>query len=149
MKVVVQRVSQAKVSVDQVVIGQIKQGFLLLVGIQQGDSIEDVNYLVKKIHQLRVFEDEHQKMNLSIHDVGGSILSISQFTLLAQTQKGNRPSFVEAARPEEAIPLFEAFNEGLRATDLHVETGEFGADMQVELLNDGPVTILFDTRCKS
>lgn len=147
MKVVVQRVTKASVTVEQKVIGQIGKGFLLLVGIQKGDTPENVDYLVKKIHQLRVFEDENQKMNLSIHDVGGSILSISQFTLLANTQKGNRPSFVEAARPEEAVPLFEAFNCGLRETGLNVETGEFGADMKVELLNDGPVTIVFDTRC--
>lgn len=148
MKAVIQRVRQASVSINDETVGAIKQGFMILLGVHQEDSLEDVDYLVRKIHLLRVFEDEAGKMNKSIQEISGEILSISQFTLYAETKKGNRPSFIEAARPEKAIPLYEAFNEQLKAKGLLVETGEFGADMQVSLINDGPVTIVIDTRDK-
>ncbi|EOT40883.1 MULTISPECIES: D-aminoacyl-tRNA deacylase [Enterococcus] len=148
MKAVIQRVKSASVTIDDTIVGIIPQGFMILLGIHEEDTKEDVDYLVRKITMMRIFEDEAGKMNLNIDAVAGSILSISQFTLYADTKKGNRPSFVKAARPEQAIPLYEAFNEGLRQSGLHVETGEFGADMQVALVNDGPVTIIIDTRDK-
>ncbi len=148
MKAVIQRVKSASVTIDDTIVGSIPQGFMILLGIHEEDTKEDVDYLVRKITMMRIFEDEAGKMNLNIDAVAGSILSISQFTLYADTKKGNRPSFVKAARPEQAIPLYEAFNEGLRQSGLHVETGEFGADMQVALVNDGPVTIIIDTRDK-
>ena len=143
MKVVIQRVSQAQVAIEEQIVGQIKQGFMVLVGIHQEDTPEDVAYVVGKISKLRVFEDDEGKMNRSIQEIEGSILSISQFTLYAKTKKGNRPSFIEAARPDVSIPLYELFNQGIA-----VATGEFGADMQVSLTNDGPVTIVIDTREK-
>ncbi|MBP2100098.1 D-aminoacyl-tRNA deacylase [Enterococcus rivorum] len=146
MKAVIQRVSQAKVTIDQTTVGEITHGFMILLGIHQEDNESDVEYLVRKISKLRVFEDHEGKMNQSIQEVAGSILSISQFTLYAETKKGNRPSFIEAARPEVAIPLYELFNEKLKSENIPVETGEFGADMQVALTNDGPVTIIIDTR---
>lgn len=146
MKAVIQRVSQAKVTIDQTTVGEITHGFMILLGIHQEDNESDVEYLVRKISKLRVFEDHEGKMNQSIQEVAGSILSISQFTLYADTKKGNRPSFIEAARPEVAIPLYELFNEKLKSENIPVETGEFGADMQVALTNDGPVTIIIDTR---
>lgn len=145
MRVVVQRCSQAQVCVDDRVVGAIKKGFVLLVGIAEHDTQEDIDYLVNKIAQLRIFEDDAQKMNLSIQDVSGAILSISQFTLLANTKKGNRPSFVEAAQPEKAKAFYEKFNAQLREKGLVVETGIFGANMQVSLTNDGPVTIVYDS----
>lgn len=148
MKAVIQRVKSASVTIDDTIVGIIPQGFMILLGIHEEDTKEDVDYLVRKITMMRIFEDEAGKMNLNIDAVAGSILSIAQFTLYADTKKGNRPSFVKAARPEQAIPLYEAFNEGLRQSGLHVETGEFGADMQVALVNDGPVTIIIDTRDK-
>ncbi|BCA84819.1 D-aminoacyl-tRNA deacylase [Enterococcus saigonensis] len=148
MKAVIQRVKSASVTIDEQVVGEIKQGFMILLGIHVEDTIEDVDYLVRKITMMRIFEDDAGKMNLNIDAVAGSILSISQFTLYADTKKGNRPSFVKAARPEQAVPLYQAFNEGLRQSGLSVETGEFGADMQVALVNDGPVTIIIDTRDK-
>ncbi len=146
MRAVVQRVSSAQVTVDNSIIGQINQGFVVLLGIHQEDAIADVQYLVKKITQLRVFEDADGKMNDSLAAIHGGILSISQFTLYAQTKKGNRPSFVAAARPEVAEPLYEAFNQALREQNIPVATGMFGAHMQVSLVNDGPVTIIYDTR---
>lgn len=146
MRAVVQRVSSAQVTVDNSIIGQIHQGFVVLLGIHQEDTIADVQYLVKKITQLRVFEDADGKMNDSLAAIHGGILSISQFTLYAQTKKGNRPSFVAAARPEVAEPLYEAFNQALREQNIPVATGMFGAHMQVSLVNDGPVTIIYDTR---
>ncbi len=146
MRVVVQRCSRAEVRIDGIVVGKIGQGFMLLVGITETDTQVEANILAKKIAQLRVFEDTEGKMNLAIHDVGGAILSISQFTLYADCRKGNRPSFIRAARPEQASPLYDYFNETLRTTyNLQVETGRFGADMKVDFINDGPVTILLDT----
>ncbi|WP_207694123.1 D-tyrosyl-tRNA(Tyr) deacylase [Enterococcus sp. DIV0212c] len=148
MRAVIQRVSQAEVVIDQKSVGKIEQGFMILLGIHETDTTEDVAYLVRKISKLRVFEDASGKMNLSIQEIQGSILSVSQFTLYADTKKGNRPSFIEAARPEAAIPLYEAFNQQLKELDIPVETGEFGADMAVSLINDGPVTIIIDTKDK-
>lgn len=148
MRAVIQRVSEASVTIDEQVVGKIGRGFMILLGIHEEDTQEDADYLIRKIPLLRVFEDAGGKMNQSLQDVVGSVLSVSQFTLYADTKKGNRPSFVKAARPETAIPLYEYFNEGLRKAGLVVETGEFGGDMDVALINDGPVTILFDTRDK-
>ena len=148
MRAVIQRVSQAKVVVDDNTVGQIGKGFMILLGVHEQDTQTDVDYLVGKISKLRVFEDDQQKMNRSIIDVDGEILSISQFTLFADTKKGNRPSFVQAAKPDVAIPLYEAFNEGLRQAGIPVETGIFGADMKCHLVNDGPVTIIIDSQNK-
>ncbi|WP_430597441.1 D-aminoacyl-tRNA deacylase [Enterococcus sp. AZ177] len=148
MRAVIQRVTQAEVTIDQKSVGKIEQGFMVLLGIHETDNVEDVAYLVRKISKLRVFEDTAGKMNLSIQEIQGSILSVSQFTLYADTKKGNRPSFIEAARPEAAIPLYELFNKQLKSLNIPVETGEFGADMAVSLINDGPVTIIIDTKDK-
>lgn len=148
MRAVIQRVTQAEVTIDQKSVGKIEQGFMVLLGIHETDNVEDVAYLVRKISKLRVFEDTAGKMNLSIQEIQGSILSVSQFTLYADTKKGNRPSFIEAARPEAAIPLYELFNKQLKALNIPVETGEFGADMAVSLINAGPVTIIIDTKDK-
>ena len=146
MRVVLQRVSHASVTVEEKVIGQIQRGFLLLVGVTHDDAMEDMEYLVRKIVQMRIFEDEEGKLNRSIQDIGGEILSVSQFTLYADTKKGNRPSFSKAAPGDAAIEMFEQFNGLLRDTGIPVEAGQFGADMKVELLNDGPVTILLDSK---
>ena len=146
MRVVLQRVSHASVTVEEKVIGQIQRGFLLLVGVTHDDVMEDMEYLVRKIVQMRIFEDEEGKLNRSIQDIGGEILSVSQFTLYADTKKGNRPSFSKAAPGDVALEMFEQFNGLLRESGIPVETGQFGADMKVELLNDGPVTILLDSK---
>ena len=148
MRVVLQRVSHASVTVEEKVIGKIQRGFLLLVGVTHDDAMEDMEYLVRKIVQMRIFEDEEGKLNRSIQDIGGEILSVSQFTLYADTKKGNRPSFSKAAPGDVAIDMFEQFNGLLRDTGIPVETGQFGADMKVELLNDGPVTILLDSKTR-
>ena len=148
MRVVIQRVSYASVTVEEKVIGKIERGFLLLVGVTHDDAMEDMEYLVRKIVQMRIFEDEEGKLNRSIQDIGGEILSVSQFTLYADTKKGNRPSFSKAAPGDVAIEMFEQFNGLLRDTGVPVETGQFGADMKVELLNDGPVTILLDSKTR-
>ena len=148
MRIVLQRVAHASVTVDEKVIGKIQRGFLLLVGVTHDDVIEDMEYLVRKIVQMRIFEDEEGKLNRSIQDIGGEILSVSQFTLYAETKKGNRPSFSKAAPGDVAIEMFEQFNGLLRKTGIPVETGQFGADMKVELLNDGPVTILLDSKTR-
>ena len=148
MRVVLQRVSHASVTVDEEIIGKIQRGFLLLVGVTHDDAIEDMEYLVRKIVQMRIFEDEEGKLNRSIQDIGGEILSVSQFTLYADTKKGNRPSFSKAAPGDVAIEMFDQFNGLLRETGIPVETGQFGADMKVELLNDGPVTILLDSKTR-
>ncbi|GHP12713.1 D-aminoacyl-tRNA deacylase [Lentilactobacillus fungorum] len=145
MRIVLQKVNRASVSVDGVLHGKIGRGFMLLVGVKDSDGTDEINYLAHKIHKLRVFEDDNDKLNLDIDTVGGSILSISQFTLYADTKKGNRPSFVNAGEPEHAQKVYEQFNQALRDAGLEVQTGVFGADMQVDLENDGPVTILFDT----
>ena len=148
MKVVIQRVSEASVSIDGRIKSKIESGFLILLGVQIDDDDSDVEFLVKKISGLRVFNDSNGKMNLSILQVSGSILVISQFTLHASTKKGNRPSFILAARPEKAIPLYEKFIEGLRNYSIPVEAGLFGADMKVALINDGPVTVIIDSKNK-
>ncbi|WP_314256543.1 D-aminoacyl-tRNA deacylase [Granulicatella elegans] len=148
MRVVLQRVAHASVTVEEKVIGKIQRGFLLLVGVTHDDAMEDMEYLVRKIVQMRIFEDEEGKLNRSIQDIGGEILSVSQFTLYADTKKGNRPSFSKAAPGDVALKMFEQFNGLLRDTGIPVETGLFGADMKVELLNDGPVTILLDSKTR-
>ena len=146
MRVVVQRCSRAEVRIDGTSVGQIGKGFMLLVGVTDTDTQAEADLLAKKIAQLRVFEDAEGKMNLALSDIGGAILSISQFTLFADCRKGNRPSFIRAARPEIAEPLYDYFNDVLRTKyNIHVETGRFGADMKVDFINDGPVTILLDT----
>lgn len=148
MRVVIQKVSEASVSVKGEMLGAIKKGFMLLVGVGQDDDDSDVDYLARKIANLRVFEDEQGKMNLALKDVQGEILSISQFTLLANTKKGNRPSFVEAAAPETGDLLYEKLNDALREKGFEVQIGKFGAHMQVQLINDGPVTIMIDSKNK-
>lgn len=145
MRALIQRVSRASVTIENEVRGEIGQGFLVLLGITEGDSADDAVYLADKIVKLRVFTDENDKMNRALSDVGGGLLVISQFTLYGDCKKGNRPSFTGAARPDTAIPLYEAFVARCRESGLPVETGVFGADMQVELINDGPVTLWMDT----
>lgn len=147
MRIVIQRVSQASVTIDGKIAGAIQQGLLLLVGICPEDGQEDIEYAVRKISQMRIFSDQEDKMNLSVQDVGGQILSISQFTLYADTKKGNRPAFTGAAKPDLATALYDQFNQKLAQT-VPVQTGEFGADMKVSLVNDGPVTIVLDTKNK-
>lgn len=144
MKLVIQRVKNASVTVEKKVVGEIEKGFLVLIGIKIGDTKEQADYLVKKLCNLRVFTDENDKMNLSLKDVGGKLLIVSQFTLYANCNDGNRPSFIEAARPEEAIPLYEYFCEECAKRGFEVQKGIFGADMKVQLLNDGPVTIIIE-----
>lgn len=144
MRVVLQRSKASKVTIDGKVNGKIDKGYVALVGFTDGDNTEIVDKMIKKIVNLRVFEDENEKMNLSIQDIGGSILSISQFTLYADAKKGNRPSFINAMNPTEASKLYDVFNQKLGEI-LHVETGIFGADMKVEIYNDGPVTIVLDS----
>lgn len=144
MRVVIQRVKKAKVEIKGETVGQINKGLLLLVGLKNGDELPVVKKAADKVAKMRIFEDEQGKTNLSLKDVGGQILSVSQFTLLANTKKGNRPSFVEAMRPPKSEQLWQAFNEELRHDGFHVETGKFGADMQVSLQNDGPFTIVLD-----
>lgn len=149
MRAVIQRVTQASVTIHNVVKSEIGPGLLILLGIEDADGWEDIEWLAKKIAQLRIFGDADSLMNLSVQDIGGQCLVVSQFTLHASTKKGNRPSFIKAARPDVAIPLYEKFVSTLReTTGLEVQTGEFGADMKVALLNDGPVTIVMDTKAK-
>ena len=149
MKVVIQRVSHASVTIDNIVKASINKGYMILLGIEDTDTTEDIDWLSKKIVGLRIFSDAEGKMNLDIKEVNGDVLLISQFTLHAQTKKGNRPSYTKAARPEQAIPLYEQFIKQL-SVDLgkQVFTGEFGADMKVALVNDGPVTIIIDSKNK-
>ena len=149
MKIVIQRVSCASVRVERVIVGQIQQGLMLLVGVEEGDDKSDAEWLAKKILDLRIFSDSEGKMNLSVKDVNGDVLCISQFTLIAEYKKGRRPSFIKAAKPEKAMALFEYFKELIKTSGLKAESGIFGADMKVELLNDGPVTIVMDSKTKS
>lgn len=150
MKVVIQRVSEAAVKMDGSVKGSIESGLLILVGIENADSTEDVDWLASKIVSLRIFSDENGLMNLSVKEINGGILVISQFTLHAKTKKGNRPSFIDAARPEQAIPLYEKFKSALeKELGKPIQSGIFGADMKVSLINDGPVTIVIDSKNKS
>ncbi|WP_066311729.1 D-aminoacyl-tRNA deacylase [Bacillus sp. FJAT-29814] len=146
MRIVVQRSKQASVTVAGEVKGQIKSGLVLLVGVTHDDKEEDAAYLADKVANLRIFEDADEKMNLSLLDVGGEILSVSQFTLYGDTRKGRRPSFIDAARPEYAIGIYETFNKLLREKGIHVETGVFGAMMDVQLINDGPVTLIIESK---
>ena len=143
MKIVAQRVKEANVKVDGKVVGKIEDGLMLLVSFTQADTEKEIDYMVNKVLALRIFDDENGVMNRSVLDVGGSILSISQFTLYADTKKGNRPSYINALNGEEAIKLYDLFNEKLK-NHIKVETGIFGADMKVSLLNDGPVTIILE-----
>ena len=146
MRCVVQRVTHSRVTVDGEETGRIERGFMVLVGAQEGDTQADMDYCVKKICGLRIFEDENDKMNLSLKDVGGRVLLVSQFTLLGDARHGNRPSFSTAARPEAAAPVVEQMKAAIEAQGIPVETGRFQTHMMVELVNDGPVTILLDSR---
>ena len=149
MKAVIQRVKSASVSVDDKIIGEIAAGFLILLGVEQSDTQDDLNYLVKKTIGLRIFKDDNKNMNLSIQDVGGKALVVSQFTLCADTSRGRRPSFIKAANPEEADSMYQQFCEQLTMNNLSVQRGRFGAMMDVSLVNDGPVTIILDSREKN
>jgi D-tyrosyl-tRNA(Tyr) deacylase len=146
MKIVVQRSKQAQVIVNEKVVGSIQHGLVLLVGITHDDTLQDAQYLAEKVAGLRIFSDDEGKMNHSVLDCGGAILSISQFTLYGDCRKGKRPNFMAAAKPDHAEPLYEQFNNLLREKGLAVETGIFGADMDVSLVNDGPVTLVLDTK---
>jgi D-tyrosyl-tRNA(Tyr) deacylase len=149
LKVVIQRVSEAYVTIDSHIVAQIHQGLLILVGIESEDNLEDINWLVSKIAYLRIFGDANNVMNLSVKDIDGEIIVVSQFTLHALTKKGNRPSYIKAAKPEIAIPLYEKFIQLLELElGKSVQTGQFGADMKVALVNDGPVTIIIDSKNK-
>lgn len=149
MRVVIQRVSEASVTVDNAIVGSISKGYMLLIGIDENDETQDADWLVQKILNLRVFGDEEGKLNRSVMDIQGEILCVSQFTLIADYKKGNRPSFIKAAKPDKAIPLFEYFKTEISKSGLKVESGVFGADMKVALINDGPVTILMDSKTKA
>ena len=148
MRILLQRVSEGRVLINDQTVAQIKQGLTLLLGIHKYDQAKDVDYLVEKCLNLRVFEDNNGKMNLSIIDINGEILIVSQFTLYAETRKGRRPGFSESARPEVAIPLYQDFIEKIKQKMGKVEVGRFGADMKVDLINDGPVTIMIDSEDK-
>ena len=149
MKAVIQRVSQSSVTINNEIVAQIQQGLLVLVGIEDADNQEDINWLTSKIANLRIFEDENEVMNLSLKDIDGEMIVVSQFTLHALTKKGNRPSYIKASKPEIAIPLYESFIQQMEIElGKKVQTGQFGADMKVGLVNDGPVTIIIDTKNK-
>ncbi|RKS01578.1 D-aminoacyl-tRNA deacylase [Flavobacterium sp. 102] len=149
MKAVIQRVSQASVSIEGQIVADIQQGLLVLVGFEDEDNFEDINWLTAKIANLRIFGDENHVMNLSLKDINGEMIIVSQFTLHALTKKGNRPSYIKASKPDVAIPLYESFIVQMEAElDKKVQTGQFGADMKVLLLNDGPVTLIIDTKNK-
>ena len=147
MRILIQRVKKASVTIDNEVTSLINNGLLILIGVCDEDNDEDIEWLVKKAVNLRIFDDENGVMNLSVTDIGGEILAVSQFTLMASTKKGNRPSYIKAAKPEISVPLYEKFCAALEsAINKPIGTGEFGADMKVELLNDGPVTIFIDSK---
>jgi D-tyrosyl-tRNA(Tyr) deacylase len=147
LKVVLQRVSSASVTIENKTVADIQKGLLILVGIETADLQEDIDWLVGKITKIRIFEDENQVMNLSVKDIDGDIIVVSQFTLQATTKKGNRPSYIKAAKPDVAIPLYESFVQQLeKEVEKKIQTGVFGADMKVSLLNDGPVTIIIDSK---
>ncbi|WKW47451.1 D-aminoacyl-tRNA deacylase [Myroides sp. JBRI-B21084] len=149
MKAVIQRVLQASVTINNITVANISAGLLVLVGIEDADSQEDINWLTTKIAQLRIFNDENDVMNKSVQDINGDIIVVSQFTLHASTKKGNRPSYIKAAKPDVAVPLYKNFVATLeKSTQKKIQTGEFGADMKVALINDGPVTIIIDTKNK-
>ena len=149
MKAVIQRVSQSSVTINNEIVAQIQQGLLVLVGIEDTDNQEDINWLTSKIANLRIFEDENEVMNLSLKDINGEMIVVSQFTLHAATKKGNRPSYIKASKPEIAIPLYESFVQQMeKELGKKVQTGQFGADMKVSLVNEGPVTIIIDTKNK-
>jgi D-tyrosyl-tRNA(Tyr) deacylase len=147
LKVVLQRVSSASVAIENKVVADIQKGVLILIGIENSDSQEDIDWLVGKITKIRIFEDENQVMNLSVKDIDGDIIVVSQFTLHAATKKGNRPSYIKAAKPDISVPLYENFVKQLeKELEKKIQTGVFGADMKVSLLNDGPVTIIIDSK---
>jgi len=146
MRAVVQRVRESSVAIEGSVVGKCGYGLMVLIGVEVGDTDKDLSYIADKVPNLRIFEDEAGKMNRSLMDIDGQILAISQFTLLGDARGGRRPSFTAAARPDTAVPMYEALVAKWRSLGIHVETGEFGADMQVSLINDGPVTILLDSR---
>ena len=149
MKAVIQRVSQSSVTINNEIVAQIKQGLLVLIGIEDADNQEDINWLTSKIANLRIFADENEVMNMSLKDIDGEMIVVSQFTLHALTKKGNRPSYIKASKPEIAIPLYESFVQQMeKELGKKVQTGQFGADMKVGLVNDGPVTIIIDTKNK-
>jgi D-tyrosyl-tRNA(Tyr) deacylase len=149
MKAVIQRVTQASVTIESNIVAEIQKGLLILIGIEEADNQEDIQWLVSKIANLRIFGDENEVMNLSVKDLAGDVIIVSQFTLHASTKKGNRPSYIKAARPETAIPIYEKFIAQMEVEiGKKVQTGQFGADMKVALLNDGPVTIIIDTKNK-
>lgn len=149
MRVVVQRCKQASVTVNEEIVGQIGKGLMVLVGVTHQDTVEDAKYLAGKVAGIRIFEDENGKMNLGLQEIGGQVMSVSQFTLYGDCRKGKRPGFSDAARPEVATPVYEAFNSALRELGLVVETGIFGADMDVSLTNWGPVTLIIDSPTKN
>ncbi len=147
MKVVIQRVSSASVTIETEIVANIQSGLLVLVGIEDGDSVEDINWLSQKVINLRIFGDENEVMNLSVKDIQGDIIIVSQFTLHASTKKGNRPSYIKASKPDIAIPLYEKFVQQMELElGKKIQTGKFGADMKVALVNDGPVTIIIDSK---
>ena len=149
MKAVIQRVTQSSVTIDAEIVAEIQKGLLVLVGIEDSDSQEDISWLTSKIANLRIFADENEVMNLSLKDIDGEMIVVSQFTLHALTKKGNRPSYIKASKPEIAIPLYESFVKQMEIElGKKVQTGQFGADMKVSLVNDGPVTIIIDTKNK-
>lgn len=146
MRIVVQRSKEAHVSVEGEIVGKINSGYVLLVGVTHEDTEKDAEYLADKIANLRIFEDENGKLNLSLLDVGGEVLSVSQFTLYGDCRKGRRPNFMDAAKPDHALKIYEQFNDYLREKGIHVETGKFGAMMDVHLTNDGPVTLIVESK---